>query len=96
VWSGAEIATELGIDKSTLVPLLDRLERSGLITRTADARDRRVRIPQVTPAGVEVAGRVALARETALSERLAAIPPAEQTHFHTTLWKIVEGPVPPD
>ena len=44
-----EIATQLGIDKSTLVPLLDRLERDGLIVRTISERDRRVRIPRATP-----------------------------------------------
>jgi DNA-binding MarR family transcriptional regulator len=49
-----EIATQLGIDKSTLVPLLDRLERDGLIIRSTSERDRRVRIPQATPAGIKV------------------------------------------
>jgi DNA-binding MarR family transcriptional regulator len=53
-----EIATQLGIDKSTLVPLLDRLERDGLIVRTVSERDRRVRIPQATPAGVEMVKKV--------------------------------------
>ena len=53
-----EIATQLGIDKSTLVPLLRRLERDGLIVRTTSERDRRVRIPQATPAGVKVVKQV--------------------------------------
>ena len=44
-----QIATQLGIDKSTLVPLLDRLERDGLIVRASSERDRRVRIPQADP-----------------------------------------------
>ena len=44
-----EIATQLGIDKSTLVPLLDRLERDGLIVRATSERDRRVRIPKAHP-----------------------------------------------
>ena len=86
-----QIATELGIDKSTLVPLLDRLERDGLIVRTSAERDRRVRIPQPTPAGIEVVKKVAIARDAAINDRLAAIPPAERASFHATLWTIVAG-----
>jgi DNA-binding MarR family transcriptional regulator len=85
------IATQLGIDKSTLVPLLDRLERDGLIVRTRSERDRRVRIPQATPAGIEVVKKVAIARDTAINDRLAAIPPSERAIFHATLWSIVVG-----
>jgi len=61
-----EIATQLGIDKSTLVPLLGRLERDGLIVRTTSECDRRVCIPQATPAGVKVVRQVAIAREAAI------------------------------
>ena len=70
-----EIATHLGIDKSTLVPLLDRLERDGLIIRATSERDRRVRIPQATPAGIKIVKQVAIARDAAINDRLAAIPP---------------------
>jgi len=86
-----EIATQLGIDKSTLVPLLDRLERDGLIVRTTSERDRRVRIPQATPADVKVVRQVAIARDAAINDRLAAIPPAERASFHATLWRIAGG-----
>src|ERR1700730_18256672 len=64
--SQLEIATHLGIDKSTLVPLLDRLERDGLIIRATSERDRRVRIPQATPAGIKVVQEVAIARDAHL------------------------------
>src|SRR4029450_1624896 len=70
-----EIATQLGIDKSTLVPLLDRLERDGLIVRTISERDRRVRVPRATPAGVEIVKKVDVARDTAINDPLAATPP---------------------
>jgi DNA-binding MarR family transcriptional regulator len=86
-----EIATQLGIDKSTLVPLLDRLEKDGLIVRTLSERDRRVRIPQATPAGVEVVSTVAVARDAAINDRLAAIPPSDRAIFHAALWSIVGG-----
>jgi MarR family transcriptional regulator, transcriptional regulator for hemolysin len=89
-----EIATQLGIDKSTLVPILDRLERDGLIVRTFSERDRRVRIPRATPAGLVVASQVAIARDAAINDRLAAIPPSQRAAFHATLWSIVEGATP--
>jgi MarR family transcriptional regulator, transcriptional regulator for hemolysin len=91
-----DIATQLGIDKSTLVPLLDRLERDGLIVRTTSERDRRVRIPQATPAGVEIVRKVAIARDAAINERLAAIPASERASFHATLWAIVAGVAAPE
>lgn len=83
-----EIATQLGIDKSTLVPLLDRLERDGLIVRTVSERDRRARIPQATAAGAEMARKVAIARDAAINDRLAAIPPDQRATFHAILWSI--------
>jgi MarR family transcriptional regulator, transcriptional regulator for hemolysin len=86
-----KIATQLGIDKSTLVPLLDRLERDGLIIRATSERDRRVRIPLATAAGIKVVKDVAIARDVAINDRLAAIPPADRASFHATLWRIVEG-----
>jgi MarR family transcriptional regulator, transcriptional regulator for hemolysin len=89
-----EIATQLGIDKSTLVPLLDRLERDGLIVRTFSERDRRVRIPQATPRGVEMVSKVAMARDAVIDDRLAAIPPSDRATFHAVLWSIVTGDAP--
>lgn len=84
-----EIATHLGIDKSTLVPLLDRLEKDGLLVRTVSERDRRVRIPKPTAAGIEVVKKVAIARDAAINDRLGAIPPSERAAFHATLFSIV-------
>jgi DNA-binding MarR family transcriptional regulator len=87
-----EIANELGIDKTTLMSILDRLERDGLVVRTLSNRDRRVRIPQATPAGVKVKDQVAIERDAAVNARLAAIPATDHPKFHAMLWSIVEGP----
>ncbi|QUQ68849.1 MarR family winged helix-turn-helix transcriptional regulator [Kutzneria sp. CA-103260] len=86
-----EIATELGVDKTTLVSILDRLERGGLVVRTLSARDRRVRIPEATAKGIEVMEQVAIARDTAISRRLAAIPTRDHAKFHAMLWSIVQN-----
>jgi DNA-binding MarR family transcriptional regulator len=86
-----EIARELGIDKTTLVAIIDRLEKDGLIVRNVSERDRRVRIPAATPRGIEVKNQVAIARDAAINERLAAIPTSDHAKFHGMLWSIVEG-----
>jgi hypothetical protein len=37
---------------------------------------------------------VAIARDAAINDRLAAIPPAQRASFHATLWSIVAGAAP--
>lgn len=86
-----EIATELGVDKTTLVSILDRMERDGLVVRELSARDRRVRIPRATSKGVEVKDQVAIARDTAIMRRLSSIPTRDHAKFHAMLWSIVQN-----
>jgi DNA-binding MarR family transcriptional regulator len=50
-----ELAKALGLDKTTLMSQLDRLERMGLVVRRSDPRDRRTRIPEITRAGTSCA-----------------------------------------
>src|ERR1700691_5132349 len=46
-----ELGTHLGVDKASIVALLDRLERAGLIERRRSTRDRRRQGIFLTPAG---------------------------------------------
>lgn len=48
------IGQELGLDKTTLMSVLDRLEADGFVVRTVDPNDRRARVPELTPAGQKV------------------------------------------
>ncbi len=54
-----ELGKTLGLDKTTLMSQLDRLERMGLVVRRNDPRDRRARIPEITEAGKVVRATVA-------------------------------------
>lgn len=67
-----ELAKSLGLDKTTLMLQLDRMERMGLVVRHLDPRDRRRRIPECTDSGHTVRARVAEAsagvEEAALSD----------------------------
>ena len=79
---------ELGVDKSTLTSLLDRLEREGLVVRRADPRDRRARIPAVTDRGREVQERVAHERERAEAAVLSAFSPDESALLRALLERL--------
>jgi len=56
-----ELAKALGLDKTTLMSQLDRLDRMGLVVRRSDPRDRRTRIPEITQAGNALRAEVASA-----------------------------------
>jgi DNA-binding MarR family transcriptional regulator len=47
----AALAAAIGADKTRLIPVLDDLQRRGLIDREPDPADRRVRLLSLTPAG---------------------------------------------
>ncbi len=65
-----DLARTLGIDKTTLTALLDRLERTGLVERRADPADRRARIPVVTEAGHRIWAAVSRTRDEVERELL--------------------------
>ena len=55
----AELGKAIGLDKTTLMSQLDRLERGGLVVRHTDPRDRRIRIPAITDEGQALRATVA-------------------------------------
>jgi DNA-binding MarR family transcriptional regulator len=67
----ADLGKALGLDKTTLMSQLDRLERRGLIVRHSNPGDRRLRIPVITEEGeslrATVADACAAVEESALS-----------------------------
>lgn len=72
------IGTRLFLDSATLTPLLKRLEKAGLVTRTRDADDERsVRIT-LTAAGRALRRR---AREVPARVSCAAAPPEARTEL---------------
>lgn len=89
--SQLEISRSLGIDKTTLVAILDRLVDKGLVTRELSARDRRIRIPAITEAGDRILRAVMSARDRAIDARLDALPVGEASVLRTALWRIATG-----
>jgi DNA-binding MarR family transcriptional regulator len=54
-----ELGKSLGLDKTTLMSQLDRLEHRGLVVRHSAPRDRRLRIPVITGDGEALRAKVA-------------------------------------
>jgi MarR family transcriptional regulator for hemolysin len=77
-----ELATALGIEGPSLVRLLDNLERRGLIERREDENDRRARGIHLTPAGRELAIRVAKIGTELQRRLLAELPLADLATCH--------------
>lgn len=71
------LALRVGMESSSLVRHLDRLESRGHIRREGDARDRRTKRVYLTPAGRVAVGEVRRALHAAETEMLAEIGEAE-------------------
>ena len=81
----------LGLDKTTLTSLLDRMETDGLIVRSLDPHDRRARIPEITTAGRRIQARVTRARDNTEAELLKAFSQHEQQLLRDLLTRLAAG-----
>jgi DNA-binding MarR family transcriptional regulator len=85
------LATEIGVDASRAVVIVDELERRGLATRVAASHDKRVRALHLTDAGEAFAEKVrekSLAFETEFAAPLTQI---EKAQLLKLLNKLVQG-----
>lgn len=85
------LAQSLGLDKTTMTALLDRLQADGLIMRRLDSHDRRARIPELTERGSEVQCQVTGAWDRKQAELLGAFTPDEQRLLHELLTRLASG-----
>jgi DNA-binding MarR family transcriptional regulator len=72
--SQSALGTALGVDRSTVVPLIDRLEARGLVVRAPSPRDRRSHALQLSPAGRALLGQAEAqvkAHEAVIARRLS-------------------------
>ena len=84
-----ELGKALGLDKTTLMSQLARLERAELIHRRSDPRDRRARIPQITPTGEAVRSKVADASEQVEKATLEGFGDDQVALFRRMLFEII-------
>lgn len=80
--SQRELAELIAMDRSDLVKVLDGLEGSGYLRRVADRNDRRRHILSITTLGRRTLAKGVLIPETATSDVLSRLTPAQQATLH--------------
>jgi DNA-binding MarR family transcriptional regulator len=84
-----ELGKALGLDRTTLMSQLDRLERAGLVVRRTDPHDRRIRIPEITKAGNVLRAQVASACASAEAAALNSFSQDQVQTFRRMLFDII-------
>jgi DNA-binding MarR family transcriptional regulator len=87
-----ELSRMVCVDKTTLISVLDRLEQQKLVVRTVDPSDRRVRIPQITPAGRRAYAKFATARDAVEAKALDGVDPEQRAQLLELLGRIADQP----
>ena len=80
-----ELARTEGVSQPGMTQLVTRLERDGLVRRSASRGDRRGVLVAVTDAGRELVDARRAQRAEALQELLTRLDPADQEAIHTAL-----------
>ena len=86
------LAQSLGLDKTTMTSLLDRMESRGLVTRCTDSHDRRARIPSLTEEGQRVQAEVVGARDRVEAGLLGGFTADEQDQLRALLTRLTVAP----
>jgi DNA-binding MarR family transcriptional regulator len=89
--SQGEIAAAMNVDRTTMVALIDDLERKGLVRRRQDPDDRRKNAVELTDAGRGTVGEAAAAVERAERDFLGPLPAAEAAQFKKALRALLGG-----
>jgi DNA-binding MarR family transcriptional regulator len=84
-----ELASYLGLDKSTISGLVDRAERRGLLRRVASPRDGRRVDVMLTAAGVDLAERGASEVAMSLSGMTSALSRADAARLTALLTRML-------
>ncbi|POX44897.1 MarR family winged helix-turn-helix transcriptional regulator [Streptomyces sp. Ru72] len=87
--SQVEVAGRLGVDRTTMVSLIDGLEDRGLVERRRSPRDRRKNVVELTAAGEDCLRRGEQARREAERRFLAPLTEQEATELVRTLRRLV-------
>jgi MarR family transcriptional regulator for hemolysin len=80
-----ELGAAMGIDRTTMVSLIDQLEDAGLAKRRPSATDRRAREIAITPKGRRLLQRARRMISQAEDELLAGLTPEERDELLTLL-----------
>ena len=86
-----QAAQRLGVDRTTMVALVDALEDKGLVRRQPHAQDRRRNVVGLTEAGLEVLHRGGQAARDAERRFLAPLPAQDARQLRNALLTLVQA-----
>jgi DNA-binding MarR family transcriptional regulator len=89
--SQQQAAQRLGIDRTTMVALLDALEDKGLVARHPHAEDRRRNVVELTEAGRDTLRGATEAGDAAERRFLASLTPAAAGQLRETLRTLTQA-----
>jgi DNA-binding MarR family transcriptional regulator len=90
--SQQQAAQRLGIDRTTMVAMLDKLEGKGLVARHPDTDDRRRNVVELTDTGQDTLRRAATASDEAERALLAPLSPQAAQQLRISLQALVTRP----
>jgi len=88
--SQSELADRLAVEGATMVAMVDRLVKAGLVVRQASITDRRVKRVVLTPAGLRIYDKVK-AEAAALRKELLANTDPKKLAIATELLEALQG-----
>jgi DNA-binding MarR family transcriptional regulator len=89
--SQQDAARRLGVDRTTMVSRLDRLETLGLVGRHADAADRRRNVVELTGSGQRLLRDAKVAAAQAEAALLAPLSARQAEQMRDALHRVVTG-----
>ena len=84
-----ELGEQLGIDRTTMVELIDDLEAQGVVVRRRNSADRRSYSIQLTPKGRTVQKRAAKAFDAAADEFFGPLQPGERQELADMMRRLI-------
>ena len=92
--SQQELGEQLNIDRTTVVELIDDLERQGVVVRRRNPADRRAYSLHLTPKGKTVQKRAARVFDEAADEFFGPLAAAEKKQLMEMLRRIIDAAQP--
>jgi MarR family 2-MHQ and catechol resistance regulon transcriptional repressor len=89
--SQARLSKMMLVNRANITSLVDRMEKSGLVVRTATPKDRRYNVVKLTARGRKLLAQVEPLYANEVKKTIAALGEAEQKRLITMLEKIRNG-----
>lgn len=86
-----DLGTQIGIDKASMVKIIDDLEKIGLVERRVSEKDRRINLVAITPKGLKALKFFSRMRVVVENDYLAPLTRTERKVFKDLMVKLISG-----